>query len=473
MATLSADVPSQSRIAVASFIGTTIEFYDFYIYGTAATLVFNQLFFPSFSPTAGTLAALATFAVGFIARPLGAVLFGHFGDRLGRKRMLITSLLLMGLSTVLIGCVPSYASIGVAAPVLLAVLRFLQGIGLGGEWGGAVLLATEYAPPGKRGLYSAYPQLGPAIGFALGNFLYLVLSASLSASAFASWGWRIPFWASAVLLVVGFYIRMRIAETPVFRAALQAQQRSRVPFLEMLRRQPRVLVLATLSFILAFTMFYTITTFCLSYGTATLHIDKTTMLIEAIVASLVMGAATLWFAVLSDRVGRRKLCIAAAVLSAVWAFPLFWLLETRQPVLIGVAMVVGLVCFALLYGPMGAYFPELFRVRYRYSGASFAYSAAGIIGGGISPLIATGVLARTHSSSGVSWYLIGVAALCLICLLFMSETRTADFTDGLLLASTNRAASEYSLSADRLPAPDDEPRAVPTSPPHGVRRRPE
>ncbi|HEY2203859.1 MAG TPA: MFS transporter [Pseudonocardia sp.] len=423
--------PSRSRIAVASFIGTAIEFYDFYIYGTAAALVFGKLFFPSFSATAGLLAALATFAVGFIARPLGAILFGHFGDRLGRKRMLITSLLVMGLSTVAIGLVPSYATIGVAAPVLLAVLRFAQGIGLGGEWGGAVLLATEYAPTGKRGLYSAFPQLGPAVGFALGNALFLILNATMNAEAFLAWGWRVPFLASAVLLVVGFYIRMRIAETPVFQAALDAHARTKVPFLELLRRQPGVLALATLSFILAFTMFYTITTFCLSYGTKTLHLSQTTMLVEAIIASLVMGAATLWFAAASDRVGRRALCIAAAVASGLWAFPLFWLLQTRQPVLIGVAMVVGLVCFALLYGPMGAYLPELFRVRFRYTGSSFAYSAAGIIGGGISPLVATDVLATTGSTTGVSWYLVGVAVLCLVSLLFLGETKDADFSDGL------------------------------------------
>ena len=436
------DAPSRSRIAAASFVGTAIEFYDFYIYGTAAALVFGPLFFPSFSAAAGRLAALATFAVGFVARPVGAVLFGHFGDRMGRKRMLITSLLVMGLSTVAVGCVPSFASIGVAAPVLLAVLRFAQGIGLGGEWGGAVLLATEYAPPGKRGLYSAFPQLGPAIGFALGNLLYLVLGASMTAGSFAAWGWRIPFWASAVLLVVGFYIRVRIAETPVFRAASAAGQTSRVPFWELLRRQPGVLGLATCAFILAFTMFYTITTFCLAYGTATLHIGKTTMLLEAIVAALVMGAATLWFAMLSDRVGRRRLCLAAAVVSGLWAFPLFWLLQTRQPVLVGIGMVVGLVCFALLYGPMGAYFPELFRVRYRYSGASFAYSAAGIVGGGISPLVATSVLARTHSTAGVSWYLIGVAVLCLVCLLCLGDTRAADFTDGLAPEVSREARRE-------------------------------
>src|SRR5882757_238656 len=384
--------PSRNRIAVASFIGTAIEFYDFYICGTAAALVFGKLFFPSFSPIAGTLLSLATFAVGFIARPLGAILFGHFGDRLGRKRMLIASLLVMGLSTVAIGCVPSFATIGVAAPILLAVLRFLQGIGLGGEWGGAVLLATEYAPPGKRGLYSAFPQLGPAVGFVLGNALFLVLNATMSAEAFQSWGWRIPFLASAVLLAVGYYIRMKIAETPVFQAAMDAHEQAKVTFFELWRRQPVQLILATCSFILAFTLFYTITTFCLSYGTTTLKLSRTTMLVEAIIAAAVMGVATLWF---------------------------------------GVAMVVGLLCFALLYGPMGAYFPELFRVRYRYSGASFAYSAAGIIGGGVSPLVATDVLARTGSTTGISWYLVGVAVLCLVCLLFLAETKDDDFSDGL------------------------------------------
>lgn len=427
----SSAAPSRNRIAVASFIGTAIEFYDFYIYGTAAALVFGKLFFPSFTETAGTLAALLTFAGGFVARPLGAILFGHFGDRLGRKRMLITSLLVMGLSTVAIGLVPSAATIGIAAPILLTVLRFLQGIGLGGEWGGAVLLATEYAPPGKRGLYSAFPQLGPAVGFVLGNALFLVLNASMTAESFEAWGWRIPFLASAVLLGVGYYIRMKIAETPVFRAALEAKEQVKVPFFDLLRNQPGVMVLASLSFILAFTMFYTVTVFCLTYGTSTLQVPRTTMLVLAIIASTVMGAATLWFAVASDRYGRKKLCIAAAVASALWAFPLFWLLQTRNPLLMGVGMVVGLMCFALLYGPMGAYFPELFRVRFRYSGSSFAYSAAGIIGGGVSPLIAAEVLRRTGSTTGISWYLIAVAVLCLVCLLFLSETRDADFTDGL------------------------------------------
>jgi len=435
-----ADSSSRSRVVVASLVGTAIEFYDFYIYGTAAALVFGKVFFPAFSAAAGTFASLGTFAVGFVARPVGALLFGHFGDRLGRKRMLVVSLLMTGTATVAIGLVPPFTVIGVWGPVALVVLRFVQGIGLGGEWGGAVLLATEYAPPERRGLYSAFPQLGPALGFVLGNSLYLMLSAGMDAPAFESWGWRVPFLASAVLLALGLYIRVRIGETPVFAAAARAGVPARVPLAELLRRQPGVLLLATSSFILAFTMFYTITTFCLSYATSTLKIPRTTMLVEAIIAAAVMGAATLWFAFCSDRYGRRMLCIAAAVASATWAFPLFWLLRTRQPVLVGVSMVVGLVCFALLYGPMGAYLPELFRVRYRYSGASFAYSAAGIIGGGAGPLIATRTLAESGSTTAVSWYIIGVAAVCLVCLVLLPETATADFADGLALSDQDRFA---------------------------------
>jgi metabolite-proton symporter len=429
--TSSPTAPSGRRIAIASFVGTAIEFYDFYIYGTAAALVFGAVFFPSFSPLAGTLASLATFAVGFVARPVGAVLFGHFGDRIGRKRMLIVSLVLMGGATVAVGLIPSFDTIGVLAPVLLVIARFLQGIGLGGEWGGAVLLATEYAPPGKRGLYSAFPQLGPAVGFVLGNALFLVLDATMSDEVFHTVGWRIPFLASAVLLVLGYYIRMRIAETPVFQAAMQRQERARVPFVDLLRSQPGVLLLATLSFILAHTLFYTVTTFALSYGTTTLQIDRTTMLLAAMVAVAVMGAATLYSAMYSDRVGRKRVCLASAVAAMVWAFPLFWLIDTGQPALIALGMTGGLLCFALLYGPMGAFLPELFRVRFRYSGASFAYSASGVIGGGISPLIATDLLARTGSSTAVSIYLIVIALVCLLSLLPLRETKDADFTDGL------------------------------------------
>lgn len=438
MPTEYAATASRRRIVVASFIGTTIEFYDFYIYGTAAALVFGKIFFPSFSSTAGTLAALATFAVGFIARPLGAVLFGHWGDRLGRKSMLIASLLIMGGATVAVGLVPTYETWGVWAPITLVAVRFLQGIGLGGEWGGAVLMATEHAPPGKRGLYSAFPQLGPAVGFVIGNLFFLILNATMSAEAFLAYGWRIPFLASAVLLVVGYYIRIKVAETPVFEAVLESREQAKVPMADLIRSQPRVLVLATLSFILAHTLFYTVTTFCLSYGTSVLGVSRNSMLVAALIAAAVMGVATLYFAVVSDRLGRRRVCLAAAVAAVVWAFPMFWLIDTASPPLITLALVGGLLCFAMLYGPMGAFLPELFRARYRYSGSSVAYSVAGIVGGGISPLVATDLLSVTGSSWPVSLYLIVIALICLVSLIAMPETRDDDFTDGLVPNAAGR-----------------------------------
>ncbi|WP_020658322.1 MFS transporter [Amycolatopsis benzoatilytica] len=425
-----ADV-SRSRIATASFIGTAIEFYDFYIYGTAAALVFGKVFFPTFSSTAGVLASLGTFAVGFIARPVGAILFGHWGDRIGRKSMLVASLLVMGLSTVGVGLVPEYGTLGIWSPVLLVVLRFVQGIGLGGEWGGAVLMSTEYAPPGKRGLYSAFPQLGPAIGFVLGNLLFLVLDAVMTPAAFLAWGWRLPFLFSAVLLAVGFYIRIKIAETPVFQAALDKAEQARVPLFELLRKQPRVLVLSTLSFVLAHALFYTVTTFCLSMATSTLGIPRTTVLISLLVAASVMGVATLVFATKSDRWGRRRLSAAAAVSVVAWSFPLFALLQTRNPLLLTLGFIGALLCFAMLYGPMGAFLPELFRVRYRYSGASIAYSVSGIVGGGIVPLVSTDLWASTGSSVPVSLVLVVLGVLSLLCILGLPETRNHDFSDGL------------------------------------------
>lgn len=416
----------RSRIAVASLVGTAIEFYDFYLYGTAAALVFGSLFFPKFSPTAGTLASFATFGAGFVARPLGAVLFGHWGDRVGRKSMLVASLLTMGLSTVAIGLVPTWGQVGVLAPTLLVLCRFVQGIGLGGEWGGAVLLATEYAPPGRRGLYSSFPQLGPAIGFTLANGLYLVLSAALSRSQFLSFGWRIPFLLSAVLVLVGYLIRVGIAETPVFRQALDAHEETKVPFVELLRRQPGVLLLSTVSFVLAHTVFYTVTTFALAYGTQTLGMSKTPLLLCTMVAAVAMGVATPLVASWSDRVGRRTVCLVATLVAAAWAFPMFWLINTRSIAAVALAMVVGLVVFALIYAPMGAYLPELFATRYRYSGAAFAYSASGIVGGGISPLLATQWVADTGSSWPVSTYVLGIALLSCVCLLLLHETKDDD-----------------------------------------------
>lgn len=443
--------PSRTRLAVATFVGTAIEFYDFYIYGTAAALVFGSVFFPDFSPLGGTLAALTTFAVGFVARPLGAVLFGHFGDRLGRKRMLIVSLLLMGVATVAVGLIPSYDAIGVSAPILLVIARFIQGIGMGGEWGGAVLLATEHAPAGRRGLYSAFPQLGPAAGFLLGNLVFLVLDATMPDELFRTIGWRIPFLASAVLLVIGYYIRVRISESPIFQATLDRRPAARMPFAELLRGQPRVLLLATLSFILAHALFYTVTTFVLSYGTGTLGVSRTTMLAAAMIAVAVMGVLTLYFASCSDRFGRRRLCLGAAVAAALWAFPLFWLVDTGNPVLITLGMTGGMCCFALLFGPMGAFLPELFRVRHRYSGASFAYNAAGVVGGGVSPIVATALLTGTGTSAWVAAYLVVVALVCLVSVALLRETKDSDFTDGLVTAGgvTHETANGFPRTPPR------------------------
>jgi metabolite-proton symporter len=422
------------RIAVASFIGTAIEFYDFYIYGTAAALVFGSLFFPTFSALAGTLAAFATFGVGFVARPVGAVVFGHFGDRIGRKSMLIASLLVMGTGTVAIGLLPTYSSVGILAPVLLVLCRFLQGFGLGGEWGGAVLLATEYAPKGRRGLWSSFPQIGPAVGFVIASASFLLLSGTLSDRSFHSWGWRVPFLASAILVVIGYYIRMKIAETPVFEKAMAEQEKAKAPIVEVLRRQPKTLLLATGGFILAHTLFYTITTFSLSYGTTQLKLDRDLLLVCAMIAAVVMGLATPLLAVYSDRVGRRRVCIGSAVLAAAWAFPLFALLNTGNAVLIGVALTVGLIAFAALFGPMGAFLPELFATRYRYTGASVAYNASSIIGGGVSPILATQLIASTGSSIPVSLYLAGIALVCGLCVYFLRETHTVD----LATAGTQR-----------------------------------
>lgn len=413
-----------TKVAFASFIGTAIEFYDFYIYGTAAALVLGGIFFPEFSAAAGTLAAFATFAVAFVARPVGSVLFGHFGDRVGRKAMLILSLLLMGTATVLIGLLPGYAAIGLAAPVLLVVLRFLQGLGLGGEWGGAVLMATEYAPEGKRGLYSAFPQLGAPVGFLMSSGFFLVLSLSLSEAQFAAWGWRLPFLFSVVLVGVGLYVRSTIAETPVFREAMERQERARVPAWEMIRGYPLALLLSTGAMTLAHTLFYTTTTFSLSYGTETLDLSQSTLLYCTMIAVAVMGAGVPIFASLSDRVGRRRMCLLGAGLAVLWAFPLFWLLNTGNTLLIALAFSVNMTAFAMLYAPMGAFLPELYGTRMRYTGASVSYNLSGIVGGGLTPLIAASLLSSTGQSWSISAYLAAVAAVSFLCVALLAETNS-------------------------------------------------
>jgi len=443
---LGRETTSMGKVAFASFIGTAIEFYDFYIYGTAAALVFGGVFFPEFAAATGTMASFATFAVAFFARPLGAVIFGHFGDRLGRKAMLIVSLLLMGVATFLIGLLPGFATIGYAAPLLLVLLRFLQGIGLGGEWGGAVLLATEHATEGRRGLYSSFPQMGPAAGFLLSSGLFLYLTLALSDAQFAAWGWRIPFLASAVLVLIGLYVRVTIAETPVFQRAMEEGTRARAPVWDMVRTYPLVLVLASGGISLTYVIFYTVTTFSLAYGTQELGLANSTMLYCAMIAVAVMGLAVPVFAVLSDRVGRRRLCLLAAALAAAWSFPLFWLLDTGNPVLISVSFTVGMTIFAMLFGPMGAYLPELFGTRLRYSGAAFSYNLGGVIGGGLGPTIASQLLILTGVSWSISLYILLMSVVGFASIFFLSETHLSDISE--MRSEEKRLLAEDSVATE-------------------------
>ncbi|GAB2815811.1 MFS transporter [Streptomyces daliensis] len=413
------------RVAVASFIGTAIEFYDFYAYGTAAALVLDSAFFPNLSPLNATLAAFSTYAVAFVARPLGSLVFGHFGDRVGRKSVLVASLLLMGLSTAFVGLLPGYATLGIWAPLLLVLLRFLQGIGLGGEWGGAALLAVEHAPAKRRGLFAAFPQLGPSVGFLAATGIFWALSAGLDDDAFRAWGWRVPFLLSFALVAVGLFVRLRISETPVFQKVMDAQEASKAPALEVFRRHPRELALGAGGMIVAYGLFYTATTYCLNYATKGLGVPRSTMLGLSMVACLFLAAGTWLAATRSDSGGRRRLVLAGCGLSVVWGLVLFPLLDTEQPVLIALALGGALFCMGVVYGPMGAYLPELFSTRVRYSGASLAYNLGGVLGGAVAPLVATR-LQSSFGSGAVGWYVSAMAVVSLVCVLLLPETRERD-----------------------------------------------
>ncbi len=416
---------SQRAIATASFIGTAIEFYDYYIYGTAAALVLNKLFFPSLSPVAGTLASLTTFALGFVARPVGAIIFGHFGDRVGRKATLVFSLLLMGLSTACIGLLPSYSTIGVAAPILLVVLRVLQGIGLGGEWGGAALLSTEYAPQGKRGLYASAPQMGSPIGFFIATALFWALSAWLPKGAFDAWGWRVPFLLSFVMVAIGLRIRLRIAETPAFAKFLATRGATRVPTVEVVRRYPKQLLLGAGVILVVYVMFYTASTYCLTYLTKNLGIPRNTALGLSLIAVTVMGVATFTVARQSDLIGRRKILLFGAGFSLVWSLVMFPLLNTRNPVLIAVGLSGALLAMGIGWGPLAAYLPELFGTDVRYTGAGIAYNLGGVLGGGAAPLIVAS-LGQYHGTAAVGVFMAAMALISLLSILALPETRHRD-----------------------------------------------
>ncbi|GGS15324.1 MFS transporter [Actinokineospora fastidiosa] len=429
------------RVALASCAGTTIEFYDFFIYGTAAALVFPKVFFPALGEAAGTVASFATFAVAFGARPLGAVLFGHFGDRLGRKRTLISTLLLMGIATVLIGCLPSAASIGVAAPILLVALRIAQGLAVGGEWAGATLLAAEYAPARKRGLYGVFPQLGPALAFALSSVTFLIVNLFVgeASPAFVEWGWRVPFLLSALLLAVGLYVRLAIDETPMFRKAVAdpAAPRARAPIVGAFRHQWREILLAAGALAMLFAFFYIGTAFLTSYGTAKVGLSRSAVLAIGAASTIVFGAAIALSGVYSDRVGRKRVVLGACVVSVPWSLVMFPLLDTGSAVAFAVVLMVTMAVFGVAYGPAGALLPEMFRTRYRYSGAGIAYNLAGVVGGGTAPILAAD-LSAAHGGGAVGVMLAGFGLLSVVCTLALPETSARemeDRQDGVLSAA--------------------------------------
>ncbi|WP_394326554.1 MFS transporter [Nocardiopsis trehalosi] len=419
-----------ARVITASLVGTSIEFYDFYVYATAAVLVFPHLFFPSGDDTAATLQSLATFAIAFVARPVGSALFGHFGDRIGRKATLVASLLTMGVSTVLIGLLPTYTAIGVIAPLLLALCRFGQGLGLGGEWGGAALLATENAPRAKRALYGTFPQLGAPIGFFLANGVFLTLSGTLSEEAFLAWGWRVPFLLSAVLIIVGLWVRLSLHETPAFAKVLASGGRARTPVLEVFRTSTRSIVLGTLIMVATYVLFYLMTVFTMSYGTSPdgLGYAYTEFLVLLLIGVVFFGLLTPVAGLIADRYGRRSTLIVITVAIIVFGAALGPMLGSGSTVLVLATLVIGLSLMGLTFGPMGALLPELFPTNVRYSGASIAYNLGGLLGASLAPYAATW-LAAEFGLWAVGGYLIVAAVITLVALLLARETRGTSLDD--------------------------------------------
>ncbi len=413
---------SAGRVLFASLIGTTIEFFDFYIYATAAVLVFPALFFPNADPTTAMLQSLATFAVAFFARPLGSAVFGHFGDRVGRKATLVAALLTMGLSTVAIGFLPTYAQIGVLAPALLALCRFGQGLGLGGEWGGAVLLATENAPPGKRAWFGMFPQLGAPLGFLLSSGTFLALTQCLSNEDFTAWGWRIPFIASSLLVFIGLYVRLRITETPSFAKAIERNERVEVPMFTLFREHSRTLVLGTIIALTVFVVFYLMTVFALSWGTSSLGYSRETFL-ELQMISMVFFALTIPLsAVLADRYGRRLTLMVVAALTMIFGLAFEPLFVANDPMACLLFLIIGLSIMGLGYGPLGTMLSELFPTSVRYTGASLTFNLAGIFGASLAPYAATW-LATEFGIAAVGGYMAVAAGLSLFALSKTPETQ--------------------------------------------------
>ncbi|MFS2223747.1 MFS transporter [Pantoea sp. B65] len=425
----SADVAPEvnmRKIAVASVIGTTVEWYDLFIFATASALVFNKIFFPAFDALIGTLLAFGTFASAYGARIVGAALFGHFGDKLGRKSMLLVSLLAMGISTFAIGLLPDYAAIGVWAPVLLLTLRLIQGLALGGEWGGAVLMAVEHAPAGKRGLFGSWVQIGVPVGTLLANLAFLAIAAFFPAEDLLSWGWRIPFLASALLIAIGLYIRLNIHETPVFKQTQKSEPEVKMPLAEILRKYWKQVLLGGIATMSTGASFNIIVAFGLTYGTQTLGFSRSIMLTVVMVSCALCIVLLPAFGALSDRIGRKPVIIGGIIAEAVVAFPMFWLMDTRELPLVFLGYGLLMTAFAANYGPIATFLAELFGTRVRYSGLSVSYMLSGLLGSATTPIITTALLSWTGKGSSVGWYMMGSALVSLLALLLLTETFKRD-----------------------------------------------
>ena len=417
---------SVRRVLFASMAGTTIEFFDFYIYATAAVLVFPKLFFPASDPTSATLQSLATFALAFFARPVGSAIFGHFGDRIGRKATLVASLMLMGTSTVLVGFLPTYDQIGVTAPALLALCRLGQGLGLGGEWGGAVLLATENAPPGKRAWYGMFPQLGAPLGFLLSSGSFLLLAHYLTEAQFFAWGWRLPFLASAALVGIGLWVRLKIEETPDFRRTLDAGARVRLPMGTVIARHPRALIAGTFAAVATFVLFYLMTVFTLSWGTSRLGYSREAFLLMQMIGVLFFALTIPLSARLADRFGRRRVLVLTSAAIALFGLAFAPLFTAASPLATVAFLSLGLALMGFTYGPLGAALAELFPTPVRYTGASLTFNLAGILGASLAPYAATWLASR-HGLGSVGLYLAIAAAVSLLA--FLATGRAAQASD--------------------------------------------
>ena len=421
------------RVAMTSLAGTSIEWYDFFLYGTAAAVIFPKAFFPQELPTMVLLIiSFSTLAVGFLARPLGGIIFGHFGDRIGRKRTLVVALMMMGVATTLIGFLPTYASIGIAAPLLLVALRFIQGLAIGGQWGGAMLLVTESAPSDQRGWYGAYAQAGAPMGVILANLAFIGVSSSMSDEAFMDWGWRLPFIASIVLIGISMYIQLKIEDTEAFRSLSDAQSADdkpaaaveRSPVVEAIRKYPKRIMLAAGAFLSVQVTFYILIAFVIAYGmnSPSVELSRDTMLTAVLVAAAIMVPTQFYFSGLSDRIGRKNVYRSGAILTGIWGFILFPLIDTGDPMMIGFAITMGLLFLGMQYGPQAAYFTELFSTEVRYSGASLGYQIGAILGGALAPTIAV-LLWNEFGIFYVSVYIAIAALLTLWSLSQLEETK--------------------------------------------------